>query len=205
MDKLVTKTVFLLAVLLFFGVVGYSFQELDLGLFVGKTGFWNLMVLLTLGLLFHVSFGLIMWIGFRLHYQLKLDKLEILILTMMMHLFLYIMPIKGGMLFQVFYSKQKYGLDLSKGFSFGVMVFLNSLLLTIVLGLALVYIIPVNSFELEVMIWGMAAGLIGLLFALRFLPKEEMIATGFLQRSANFLIRAAIGRADKKLEAFCRP
>lgn len=189
MKNLASRSVFLVAALLFFVVADYSFREVDLAQFLSKTRPANLFGLLLTGLFFHLSFGLIMWVGFRLHYQLKLDKLEILVLPMMMHLFLYIMPIKGGMLFQVFYSKQKYGLDLSKGFSFGVMVFLNSLLLTVLLGLALLYFIPIRSLELKLMIWCLAASLFGIFVAIRLLPKKELNPVGLLPRIANFLIR----------------
>lgn len=192
MGKLATKAVFLLAVALFFGVVSYSFREMDLAHLVGRAGMGGLAELMLLGLLFHLSFGLIMWVGFRLHYGLRLGTSEILVLPMMMHLFLYLMPIKGGMLFQVYYSKKKYGLDLSRGFSFGVMVFINSLLLTIVLGLILVYAIPVDSFELKVMIWGMAAAMVTMIFGLRTLPTEQKKASRFVHRFANFMIRVGV-------------
>jgi uncharacterized membrane protein YbhN (UPF0104 family) len=190
MDKLATKAIFLFAVALFFGVVSYSFREVDVAQFFARAGMWGMVELMLLGLLFHLSFGLIMWVGFRLHYGLKLNTSEILVLPMMMHLFLYLMPIKGGMFFQVFYSKQKYGLDLSSGFSFGVLVFLNSLLLTIVLGLVLVYTIPVRSLELKVLIWGMAAAPLALIIFLRSLPNEKEHTNRLSQRFANFMIRA---------------
>lgn len=192
MKNLASISIFLLAVLLFFAVVSYSFREVNLAQLVDQAGILNLCISLFIGLLFHVSFGLIMWVGFRLHYHLKLDKLEILVLPLMMHLFLYIMPIKGGMLFQMFYSKHKYGLDLSKGFSFGVMVFLISLILTVFLGLALLYVVPVESFELKLMVWCMAATFFGMFFALRLLPKKELNPIGFYQQSANFLIRVRL-------------
>lgn len=156
------------------------------------------------GLLFHISFGLIMWVGFKLHYHLTLKRSEILVLPLMMHLFLYLMPVKGGMLFQVFYSKHKYGLDLSKGFSLGMMVFLNSLILTIILGLALIYLIPVDSTELKIAIWGMGLALAGFIVGINFLPSTGKSGSGFTTRLVNFLInvRVQLGEQIKNEKLF---
>ena len=59
--------------------------------------------------------------------------------------FLYLLPIKGGMVFQIYFVKCKYNLDVSNGFSLGMMIFSISLILTTVLGLLLIYLIPVDS------------------------------------------------------------
>lgn len=145
-----------------------------------------------------------MWVGFKLHYHLILKRSEILVLPLMMHLFLYLMPVKGGMLFQVFYSKHKYGLDLSKGFSLGMMVFLNSLILTIILGLALIYLIPVDSTELKIAIWGMGLALTGFIVGINFLPSTGKSGSGFATRLVNFLInvRVQLGEQIKNGKLF---
>ena len=115
-----------------------------------------------------------MWVGFYLHYKLRIKTIDILTLPMMMHLFLYVLPIKGGMLFQVIYSKHKYNLDLSKGFSIGLMVFLNSIVLTVIIGLGLAFLIPVESLELRVTILALGLALAGMMTTINFfhLPTE---------------------------------
>lgn len=197
MGKVRTVFVFVLAAAIFFAVVGYTFRDFDLGTLITNASITDLFSLLGIGLLFHLSFGLIMWVGFWLHYRLKLPAIEVLTLPLMMHLFLYLMPIKGGMLFQVFYSKHKYKLDLSKGFSLGMMVFLNSLLLTIFLGLAMVYLLPVESRELRLIIWAMAVGMIGMIGSLGLLPSAEVNGDGMLRRLTNFLIRVRVQLTDQ--------
>ena len=195
--KLRSISIFVLAVAIFFAVVGYTFRNVDLASLLAGASVSDVLGLLVWGLGFHLSFGVIMWVAFWLHYKLKLAVVEILTLPLMMHLFLYLMPLKGGMLFQVFYSKQKYKLDLSKGFSLGMMVFLNSLLLTIFLGLAMVYLLPINSLELKVMIWGMGLSLVGFIVGLNFLPKDRVEGQGFLKRLLNFLINVRVQLTDQ--------
>lgn len=197
LSKLGSIGVFSLAAALFFGVVAFTFREVDLSHLFSSTSSGQIFLLLGLGLLFHISFGVIMWVGFWLHYQLKIDKSEILTLPLMMHLFLYLMPIKGGMLFQVFYSKHKYNLDLSKGFSLGLMVFLNSIVLTVIVGLALAYLIPVESFELRLTIILMGIALFGLWATLLVLPSKPRDGDGALNKIINFFINVQVQLADQ--------
>ncbi len=197
LSKSKTIALFTLATALFCMVVGYTYQEIDVSDLLSRISGSDLGVILGLGLVFHLSFGVIMWVGFFLHYKLRLKIFEILTLPMMMHLFLYLMPIKGGMLFQVFYSKHKYGLDLSKGFSLGLMVFLNSMVLTVILGLALAYMIPVESFELRATIIAMGIGLVGMMTGLNFLPSAVRSGTGIMVSLVNFMINVRVQLTDQ--------
>lgn len=192
MNKLGSGFIFTLAAAIFFLVVWFTFRDVDLGQFVKNATWVDVLKLLGFGLIFHLSFGVIMWVAFWLHYKLRLPVIEILILPLMMHLFLYLMPMKGGMLFQVFYSKHKYHLDMSKGFSLGLMVFLNSLLLTIFLGLAMIYMLPVDSLRLKLIIWAMGAGLVGMVVSMSFLPSANIVGEGLLNRFLNFLINVRV-------------
>ncbi|MCB9203363.1 MAG: flippase-like domain-containing protein [Flavobacteriales bacterium] len=193
----VSTLVFGLAALLFFATVLYTFREVDiLGILQGIT-FAELIEVLLLGLVFHLSFGVIMWVGFLLHYKLKLKPIEILTLPMMMHLFLYLMPMKGGMLFQVFYTKHKYNLDLSKGFSLGMTVFFNSIFLTVFLGLGLAYLIPVESVELRATILAMGIGLLGLVFGLKLIPSNLKTGSGIITSLVNFLLKVRVQLEDQ--------
>lgn len=192
MSKTRPIAIFALATVLFCAVVGYTFREIDLVHLVRHISSLDMMTLLGMALGFHLSFGVIMWVGFYLHYNLKLKTIDILTLPMMMHLFLYLMPIKGGMLFQVVYSKHKYDLDLSKGFSIGLMVFLNSIVLTVLLGLGLAYAIPVESFELRMTILALGIGLVGMMTTMSFLPSKLRDGSGILISLVNFLINVRI-------------
>ena len=199
--KQVTKTksiaIFTLAAVLFYAVVRYTYREVDMAHLINQISGNDLIGLLGLGLLFHLSFGLIMWVGFILHYKLRLKTIEILTLPLMMHLFLYLMPIKGGMLFQVFYSKHKYGLDLSKGFSIGLMVFLNSIFLTVILGLGLAYYIPIESPELRLTILAMGIGLVGMMITMNFLPSARRSGNSVIVSLINFLINVRVQLAGQ--------
>lgn len=192
MSKSTSIIVFVIAAILFALVVAFTYQEVDFQSITNQFSVYSITNLLALGLLFHLSFGLIMWVGFWLHYKLKIHPIEILTLPLMMHLFLYLMPVKGGMLFQVFYSKHKYKLDLSKGFSLGMTVFFMSLILTVLFGIVLIYAIPIDSFELELSLWAMAIGFGGMLVTLNLLPSNRKFSLGFLNKLIDFLISVRI-------------
>ncbi len=197
MSKLGSIAFFISAALLFFVVVAFTFREVNVTELMNLISATDIFVLVGLGFLFHISFGVIMWVGFALHYKLQLKNIEILTLPLMMHLFLYLMPVKGGMLFQVFYTKHKYKLDISKGFSLGLMVFLNSIVLTVILGLALSYLIPVESTELRITILAMAVGLAGTIATMLVLPSTPKKGEGILNSLFNFLINVRLQLEDQ--------
>ncbi len=197
MSKLGSIAFFFSAALLFFIVVTFTFKGVDIAELMNLISAQDILMLIGLGFLFHISFGIIMWVGFALHYKLRLKNIEILTLPLMMHLFLYLMPVKGGMLFQVFYTKHKYNLDISKGFSLGLMVFLNSIVLTVILGLALSYLIPVESTELRITILTMAVGLAGTIAAMLVLPSNPKNGEGILNSLFNFLINVRLQLEDQ--------
>jgi len=97
----------------------------------------GLLANIGLGLLYFMSFGLLMKVGFQRQFGLTINPSELLTLPLMMNLFTYIIPIKGGLLFQIFYMKRRHHLDISGGFSLGVTLFVTGLLITVVVGLAL--------------------------------------------------------------------
>jgi hypothetical protein len=173
-------------------VVGYTFRDIELDQLANQVSAIELTELLGWASLFHISFGIIMWVGFYLHYKIRIETIDILTLPMMMHLFLYVLPIKGGMLFQVIYSKHKYDLDLSKGFSIGLMVFLNSIVLTVILGLGLAFLIPVESLELRVTILALGVALAGMMTTINFLPSTHRGGSGIMVSLVNFLINVRI-------------
>lgn len=197
MKNAAPASIFIVAMLLFFAVVGFTFREVDVADIFTQMGFEELASLFATGLAYHVSFGVIMWVGFALHYKMRLPAKELVQLPMMMHLFLYLMPMKGGMLFQVFYTKHRYGLDMSKGFSLGLMVFLASLLLTVLLGLALTYLIPVDSMELRTMLWAMGASVIGGAVVMQLLPANVKGKSGFVWKLTDFLVNVRKQLADQ--------
>jgi len=197
MKNAAPASIFIVAMLLFMAVVGFTFREVDVAVIFSQMGLVKLASLFSIGLAFHVSFGVIMWVGFALHYKMRLPAKEMVQLPMMMHLFLYLMPMKGGMLFQVFYTRHRYGLDMSKGFSLGLTVFLASLLLTVVLGLALTYIIPVNSMELRTMLWAMGASVVGGAIVMQLLPANVTGKSGLVWKLTDFLVNVRKQLADQ--------
>ena len=187
-SKLKSFGLFGIGSLLFTAVVAITFKEVDVQQIISEVSLSNLIGVMLLGLMFRSTFGIIMWVGFWLQYNLKMRLSEIFFLPLMMHLFIYIMPIKGGMLFQVFYTRQKYKLDISKGFSLGVMIFLITVTLAAVLGLTLTYLIPVNSPELKSGLLFMGLSVIGLMVVLRFIPESNIKGDGWIAKLRRFLI-----------------
>lgn len=115
----------------------------------------------------------------------------------MMHLFLYLMPMKGGMLFQVFYSKHKYKLDLGKGFSLGMTVFFSSVLLTVFLGIGLLYLIPIESIELKMTLWLIGLGFLGMLVGINLIPKNLPRSNGIFAKIVGFLMNVRLQLAEQ--------
>jgi uncharacterized membrane protein YbhN (UPF0104 family) len=101
------------------------------------------------------------------------------------------------MLFQVFYTKHRYGLTMSKGFSLGLMVFLASLLLTVLLGLVLTHFIPVESMELRAMLWAMGASVVGAAILMQLLPATVTGKSGLGWKLTDFLVNVRIQLADQ--------
>ncbi|MBL4586668.1 MAG: flippase-like domain-containing protein [Flavobacteriales bacterium] len=188
MKKTRNILLFLAATLLFLAVVWFTFKEVDVVDIWSRLTVTNLLLNISFGLAFFLSFGFIMQVGFRQQYQLRINRIDVLTLPIMMHLFTYIMPIKGGMLFQTFFSRYKYKLDLTKGFSLGIMVFLISLLTTVFFGCALAFWLDLQSNALLLTLASMGFGLISLPVLLRFLPKEKKHADGLFNRLIGFLI-----------------
>ena len=125
------------ALALFLTVVFFTIRQVELRAIMAPVSQGALFANLGLGLAWFLSFGLILKFGYRTHYHVSLEPVEVLTLPLMMHLFTYILPMNGGLLFQIFYMNHRHQLDMSKGLSFGFQIVLVSLLLTVILGLGL--------------------------------------------------------------------
>ena len=184
------KTLLFSAVVLLFVVVAWlTFKNTDFLPVLQMIEWQDFLLNFLLRLAFFISFGIIMWVGFRLHYQLSIQPLDVLTLPLMMHVFTYLMPLKGGLLFQIFYSRSKYYLDLSEGFSLGITVFLISVLLSVVVGLAISLNMNPVPGVLTYLLAVMGLGLVLLAIVLPFIPTEQKVTQRLVARLFNFLIR----------------
>ncbi len=187
---------FALSVLIFFWVARKAFREVEFGQLSAGMDLLPLTFNVVLGILIFLSTGFIMKIIFARHYQVRLSWPDILLLPSMMHLWSYILPVKGGMLFQVVFMRFKYKVGLSKGFSVGVLIFVISLFVTCVLGTGLVLGMEgINPLKLILLI--MILVLSGTMLAIRFLPPINIDGKSFFGRPIIFLAKVVSQLRDQ--------
>lgn len=182
----------MVAIVLFGTVAFFTFKDADLGgLFAAVTAV-DVLINVLLGVAYFMTFGWVMAIVFKDHYKIDYPVFDLAFLPFQMHLFTYIMPVKGGMLYQTFFMKMKHGMALSKGFSSGIYVFIASLLLTCIAGLALSFQLE-DVAELQILLILMTVGLIVLTFGARFIPNRDDDSGGLLTRLLGFIQRIGAG------------
>ncbi|MFT4713967.1 MAG: uncharacterized membrane protein YbhN (UPF0104 family) [Candidatus Azotimanducaceae bacterium] len=179
---------FTTAGILFVAVAIVTFNNMDLSLILGQLTVSNALVNVGLAIAFFVSFGMTMRVSFRQQYKLHLAPSDVITLPIMMHLFTYIIPIKGGLLFQVFYIRHKYKLELSKSFSLGITTFMVSVFLTVVIGLGLSLQLQLNTDILPSVFGIIGFGLVTLPIILWLLPKQSAHFEGTIYKLLRFLI-----------------
>jgi uncharacterized membrane protein YbhN (UPF0104 family) len=193
---------FLIAILIFSLVLYYVFRDLDPLVLMGQVGVKGLLANLFLGAAYFASIGLLIQKVYTQHYGQSLSKPDTFLLPFMMHLWTYILPIKGGLIFQTYFLKSKYGLDLSKGFSVGVLIFAVSLLVTCLAGGVLTLMMD-DVQSVQLLLLSMFGSLALLLAIGLFSPKTTSDKPGFIHSIIRFgqnVLSQFLGQAkDPKL------
>lgn len=190
---------FALAAIVFSVVVFYTFKDVDLQSFVQHLTLQNVGLNLLIGIIYFWSFGWVMAVVFKRHYDIEFAKEDTVLLPFMMHIFSYIMPVQGGMLFQTFFMKMKYKMALTKGFSTGVYLFITSLILTCVGGLTLSFFVDGVS-EIRLVLCFMLVGLIGMIGTAVITRKISIKGESFFYKIIGFLhsIISQLGELTKQ-------
>ncbi len=162
------------------------FKDIDPVELLKRIGPMRLLLNFVIGLVYFFSFGLLMNVVYRHHYKKRLSWSDTFLLPFMMHLWTYILPMKGGLIYQTFFIKAKYGLDMSKGFSVGVLVFAASLLITCFVGGALSFLVH-DALVLQLLLLFMFGTLIFFLVAGRLVTPPAPNKTGFLNSIIGFV------------------
>lgn len=166
-------------------VVRSVFKEVDLLELASGIGIENLALNILIGIVYFFSFGWLMKVVYQHHYNEHLKWPDTFLLPFMMHLWTYILPVKGGLIYQTFFMKAKYNIDMSKGFSVGVLVFAASLLITCFLGGALSFLIK-DPMAIQLVLLFMFFTLIIFLLGGRFVKKPDPTKTGIIQSFVGF-------------------
>jgi hypothetical protein len=190
---------FALAAIAFSLVVFFTFKNVDPQSFLNNLTIQNVLLNLVIGVVYFSSFGLVMTVVFKRHYNVDFVKEDTFLLPFMMHIFSYIMPVQGGMLFQTFFMKMKYKMALTKGFSTGVYLFMASLILTCVGGLILSYFIDGVS-EIRMVLYLMLIGLMGIMGTAVVTSGITIKGDTFFYKIIGFLhdIIAQVGELSKQ-------
>ncbi len=187
MTRLSPLLLFAIAFALFLTVVYFTFRQADLPAILAPVTLGAFIGNLVLGLAWFLAFGLVLKFGFKTHYSVTLEPAEVLTLPLMMYLFAFILPLNGGLLFQVFYMKHRHQLDLSKGVSLGFQIVLVSLLLTVVLGLGLHLILGLPTGPLLFLLLALGLGLLILPLIAYLLPIQNRRPPSLMAKLWGFL------------------
>ena len=177
---------FLIAILIFGWVVSVAFKDVNPAELLREIGPIKLIQNVAIGGLYFLSFGYLMRMIYQHHYRKTLTWQDTFLLPFMMHLWTYILPAKGGLIFQTVFTKAKYQIDMSKGFSVGVLVFVASLLITCVIGGILSFQL-LNILPLQLLLLAMFGTLLFLLFAGRFVKEPSAEKTGIVSTLIRFI------------------
>jgi hypothetical protein len=190
---------FALAAIVFSVVVYFTFKDVDLQSFLQHLTIQNVGLNLLIGIVYFWSFGWVMAVVFKKHYNIEFEKEDTVLLPFMMHIFSYIMPVQGGMLFQTFFMKMKYKMALTKGLSTGVYLFMASLILTCVGGLILSYFVD-GVTEIRMILFLMLVGLIGMFIGAVITRGIAVKGTGIFNKIIGFLhsIISQVGELSKQ-------
>ncbi len=193
---------FAVSVLIFAWVVSKAFGDIDIVEFLGKIHGPALLLNIGVGMLVFFATGLLMKTVFAHHFKVNLSWADTWFLPTMMHLWSYILPVKGGMIFQVVFMRAKYQVNLSKGFSVGVLIFAVSLFVTCLLGSLLAFQVP-DAFSLQLILLAMGLMLIVPVVAIKLFPKWEPKETSpfyqLLKFGANVVSQLRTQTADRAL------
>ena len=166
-------------------VVRSVFKEVDIIDLAAGVGPGKLALNILIGIMYFFSFGWLMKIVYGHHYKKTLNWSDTFFLPFMMHLWTYILPVKGGLIYQTFFMKAKYKVDMSKGFSVGVLVFAASLLVTCFLGGALSFLIK-DPLAIQLVLLFMFFTLIIFLLGGKFVKKPDPSKTGVIESLIGF-------------------
>ncbi|MCB9187083.1 MAG: flippase-like domain-containing protein [Flavobacteriales bacterium] len=182
---------FLLAILIFGGVAFSVFKDVDPLALLESIGVAGILQNFLIGIAYFFSFGILMKVVYQHHYKCDLSWADAFFLPFMMHLWTYILPVKGGLIYQTFFVKAKYGLDMSKGFSVGVLVFAASLLITCFVGGALSFLVR-DALALQLVLLFMFGTLIFFLFAGRLVSEPDPSRSGVIYSLIAFVQKVLI-------------
>jgi uncharacterized membrane protein YbhN (UPF0104 family) len=176
---------FFIAILIFGMVVHTVFKDVALSDLTAGIGPKNLLLNILIGITYFLSFGWLMKVVYSHHYKQVLSLSDTFLLPFMMHLWTYILPVKGGLIYQTFFMKAKYGIDMSKGFSVGVLVFAASLLITCFVGGALSFMVK-DPLAIQLVLLFMFGTLLIFLLGGKFVKPPKPSNTGLLNSLLGF-------------------
>jgi uncharacterized membrane protein YbhN (UPF0104 family) len=187
---------FLAAILIFLSVSVYVFRNVNLQNLLSDVGPLEAAANVAFGTLYFFSFGVLMKMIYKHHYKQNVSWPDTFQLPFMMHLWTYILPVKGGLVFQTFFMKAKYKLDLSKSFSVGVLVFVASLLITCVVG-GILSATLTNVGTIQLLLLFLFGTLLLFLVASRYVTEPGLPEPGFGNSVIRFIQNVLVQFRDQ--------
>jgi uncharacterized membrane protein YbhN (UPF0104 family) len=188
------------AIGLFIAAVAWSAFQWDLAAF-GQLGVGGLLMSMGVGLLTMATQGLVLRYVLHKGNGTRISWADTLSLPFAMHLWTFIIPIKGGFMYSSFMVSRKYETPFSNGYSSGLAMFIGSLFVNGLFGLILYNLTPTQSrifplfFGLFLSVPLAVAIVSRMVMDLQYTGSSQVVS--FLLRVASDL--AALTRAPKAL------
>ena len=106
------------------------FSDPDYMVLMRKVSFFQLTVSLLIGFFLFLINGYTIACLVKRHYRTTVKRVDMVMLPFMMHLFSYLIPFRGGLLFSALFLKVKYRIKGTEGIAIGVYTLFINLVIT---------------------------------------------------------------------------
>ena len=128
--KIKASAAYAIGLLLLFSIAVKIFSNPDYLVLIRNVSFSQVIISLLIGFSLFLINGYILAYLVKQHYQTTIKRIDMVVLPFMMHLFSYIIPFRGGLLFSALFLKIKYDIKGTEGIAIGVFTLIISLIIT---------------------------------------------------------------------------
>lgn len=121
---------YVIGLLVLFLIAFNIFSNPDYLALVRKVSIFQVAVSMLIAFFLFLINGFILAYLVKQHFQKSINSIDIVMLPFMMHLFSYLIPFRGGLLFSALFLKIKYNINVTEGISIGVFTLIIGLIVT---------------------------------------------------------------------------
>jgi len=128
--KIKASAAYAVGLLLLFYIAVKIFGNPEYLVLMRHVSFSQVIISLLIGFFLFLINGYILAYLVKQHYWTTIKCIDMVVLPFMMHLFSYIIPFRGGLLFSALFLKIKYNIRVTEGIAIGVFTLIISLIIT---------------------------------------------------------------------------